>query len=393
MRALIYRYGSICEPDIMEGFRELSIELFEIDIEIRNKDVLPSKVVEVVGNFLQNKPVDFVFSVNYYPVLSEICNLFHIRYFSWTVDSPVPEIYSKTIGNEWNRTFLFDRKQHEDVIAYNPERIFHLPLGANPKKMKERIEAMGALNKAEYAHPIAFVGSLYSEKNPLSKVYGLSPYTEGFLEGVINAQKLVYGSFFAEEIIPPEVVDEIVQKAPAFEDIMGKETYLTARKLVAQYYLANAVTVKERAELFTLLSDLFDTHIYTASDTSKYPKLHNHGTCSTHGEMPVIFAESGVNLNPTAKGIQSGIPLRVFDVLSCEGFLITNYQAELTDCFDVGNDLIAYTSLEECAELCAYFGDRPKERAEIARAGFETLCQKHTYELRLATMLTKGFAI
>ena len=54
--------------------------------------------------------------------------------------------------------------------------------------------------------------------------------------------------------------------------------------------------------------------------------------CATPRQT-INFRNSKINLNPTAKGIRSGIPLRIFDILSCSGFLLTNYQSELSDHF------------------------------------------------------------
>ena len=41
MNLLFYRYGSICEPDIIEGFRELGNQVTEITLEIYNKNLGP----------------------------------------------------------------------------------------------------------------------------------------------------------------------------------------------------------------------------------------------------------------------------------------------------------------------------------------------------------------
>ena len=38
MRILFYRYGSICEPDIITAFKELGNEVHEITEEIYNKN-------------------------------------------------------------------------------------------------------------------------------------------------------------------------------------------------------------------------------------------------------------------------------------------------------------------------------------------------------------------
>ena len=43
MNILCYRYGSIVEPDIIDGFKELGNQVSEICLEIYNKTQLRSK--------------------------------------------------------------------------------------------------------------------------------------------------------------------------------------------------------------------------------------------------------------------------------------------------------------------------------------------------------------
>jgi len=400
MKALIYRYGSICEPDIIDGFRDLGIEVSEIDIEVHDKTVLPRQTVELVSTFLQDNPVDFVFSVNFYPALSEVCNIYHIRYFSWTVDCPVLEIFTKSISNEWNRTFLFDRAQYDELVGYNPGKIFHLPLAANPEKMRERIEKgtgrkfnVAEFISGKFSHEISFVGSLYTEKCPYNDISGISDYTSGFLQGIIGAQQNVYGYYFIDEVLNDDVITEIKANTPDFDKLKDYDNYITDRIIASQFYIASKITANERQELMKKLSESFDTHIYTASDTSLIPKINNHGTCNTLTEMPLIFNQSKININTTSKAIRSGIPLRVFDILSCGGFIVSNYQPELMEYFTPGQDMVMYSSLDECLDLCRYYLERDSERKEIAVSGYETLCKFHTYKIRLAKMITTGFEV
>ena len=85
MNILIYRYGSICEPDVITGFEELGNHVHEITAEIYNKDLLPSEGVTLLKNELLAHSYDFVFSINFFPFISEVCNIFQIRYLCWTV--------------------------------------------------------------------------------------------------------------------------------------------------------------------------------------------------------------------------------------------------------------------------------------------------------------------
>ena len=112
MNILIYRYGSICEPDIIKGFETLGNSVKEITAEI-----------QILKNELFAHNYDFVFSINFFPFISEVCNIFQIRYICWTVDCPVMELYSNSIRNPWNRIFMFDKAQYEEFLPHNQKKI------------------------------------------------------------------------------------------------------------------------------------------------------------------------------------------------------------------------------------------------------------------------------
>ena len=99
--------------------------------------------------------------------------------------------------------------------------------------------------------------------------------------------------------------------------------------------------------LIAAIAERFPINVYTRSDTSRIKNAVIRGGCETLTEMPVIFHESRINLNPTSKAIRSGVPLRVFDIFACEGFLLSNYQTELCELFVPGEDFVYYESIEQ----------------------------------------------
>ena len=80
MKLLFYRYGSICEPDVIDGFQELGYTVQEITTEITNKSLTPQESIQIVSNTLLEHPADFVFSINFFPFLSEVCKIFKLPY-------------------------------------------------------------------------------------------------------------------------------------------------------------------------------------------------------------------------------------------------------------------------------------------------------------------------
>ncbi len=143
------------------------------------------------------------------------------------------------------------------------------------------------------------------------------------------------------------------------------------------------VTVDERSLALSRLSEIFSTGIFTESDTSRIPKLINYGYTDYWKEMPIIFHKSAINLNITLRSIQSGIPLRVLDILACEGFLITNWQKEIEEYFEIDKEIVVFYSLDDLIEKVRYYMNRPLERKAIAKAGKKKVQELFSYQIRL----------
>lgn len=391
MKILFYRYGSICEPDILSAFFELGHEVVEMTHEITNKQLLPEESAKLVSDMLFQDAFQCVFSINFFPILSEVCNIFKIRYISWTVDSPVMEIFFKPIKNPWNRTFLFDREQFHEVHPFNPECIFHMPLAANPSHKKSIITNATLEDRHKFAHDVAFVGSLYTEKSPYDKLTGISEYLNGYLNSIMEAQKRIYGYFFIEDLLTDEMVEEFKAHLKGFYSY-PLEHYLTDKKIMAQLYMGNKISAMERVDTFHEISKKHTVDLYTGSDTHDFTNIRNRGFAKSLTEMPLIFHESKINLNITSKPIRSGIPFRLFDILACGGFALTNYQPELTDNFTIGEDFDIYTDLNELNEKIQYYKEHEKKRKEIAACGLLTVEKYHTFVIRMQQILDIAFS-
>ena len=142
MNILFHRYGSICEPDIMEAFQSLNFTVIEEDLEISQKSIDGEKRVSILAEKILTENPVFVFSINYFPYISEICQRLHVLYVCLSVDCPVLELFSATIRNSCNRIFLFDYNQYLQIHEENPGCIFHLPLGSNTDRWNNIIDPL-----------------------------------------------------------------------------------------------------------------------------------------------------------------------------------------------------------------------------------------------------------
>lgn len=389
MEILFYRYNSICEPDIIQVLESFGITVHREEMEMHDKNITPQLCSARVAEWILSHPLSFVFTVNFFPAISYTCNHFKIPYVCWSVDSPVPELFSNALKNEYNRIFLFDKAQYDFFAPVNPSCIHYLPLATNVKRWEQVVLSMTEADYRQYGSDVSFVGSLYTEKckyDTLVRNGKLSDYTRGFVDGLIESQLHVYGYNFIMDNLTDRVVTEIASADPQFYH--GTDTFMdTDRYLVAHQYIGMKLAAVERQRTLAALSEHFSVNLYTRSDASTLPKVHNRGGVNTLTEMPKVFQASKINLNMTMRPIETGLSLRIWDVLGCGGFLLTNYQAELPSYFEIGKDLEAYESLSELQEKVQYYLTHEEERMEIAIHGYEKTARLHSYENRLAEMI------
>ncbi len=385
MEILFYRYNSICEPDILQAFARFGITVHTEELEMRKKNVTPRECAGKVSEWILQKPLAFVFSINFFPAISYTCEKLKVPYVCWSVDSPVPELFSNALKNAYNRIFLFDRAQYDFFSPVNPACIYYLPLATNVKRWEAAVLGMSDADYAAYGADVSFVGSLYTEKCKYDSLR-LSDHTRGFVDGLIEAQLKVFGCNFIAESLTAEIIQEIAAADPRFykgEDTFGD----TDRYLAAHQYIGMKMAAVERERILGRLSRQFPVSLYTRSDASCLPDVNCRGGVSTLTEMPKVFQASKINLNITMRAIETGLSLRIWDILGCGGFLLTNYQAEIPDFFEIGRDLETYESMEELEEKVRYYLSHEEERVEIAINGYEKVASCHTYEIRLAQMI------
>ena len=103
--------------------------------------------------------------------------------------------------------------------------------------------------------------------------------------------------------------------------------------------------------------------------------------------MPQAFAKTKVNLNISLKTIRTGIPLRVLDIMGCGGFVISNYQEEIAEYFQIGQECEVYENLEDLVVKTEFYLHNEEIRNRIAMAGCEKVKRDFSFEDRIRQIL------
>lgn len=376
MRVLFIQWNSFMNPGMEKGLKKLEItyDTFFYQFTDWEKD---DTFLQRFEDKLKEKSYDRVLSVNFMPLVSEVCEQAGVLYFAWVYDSPVHIRNLETMKRSCNRIYFFDRGQAEE---YRKQGIaaYHLPLAVDTEVFGSYILKA---DPKRYVQEISFVGKLYRTEYQYFST-PLSEYLRGYLEGIISAQMRLYGAYLLPELITDELLGRMNED---YRRVAKDGFQMGWREL--EFMLACETTGRERYMALSLLSRHYGVDLYTTDTDERLTKVHHRGYADYYGEMPAVFANSKVNLNISLKTVRTGIPLRVIDVMGCGGFVLSNFQEELAEYFALGEECVVYESIEDLYMKAAYYLSHEDERAQIAAAGFARVKSDFTFEARLRELL------
>lgn len=382
-----YSYGN---QDIIDAFNELGHEVVKVkaDQEKGRGDI--NEVNRLKEEF-EKANADLIFSFNYWPAVSLAAKELDMTYVSWVYDSPHVVMFSYTVIYPKNYVFCFDKQLVNQFRTAGINTVYYLPLAANPDRLS-KLNDYKMFNATKWAvqKSISFVGSLYTTTNGdnpfFNRLDGINDYTRGYINGLMESQRKVYGYNFIEEMLKnsPDIVEEMKRVLPMQPNPEGVET---VEYLFAQYVINRQITHLDRMEVVSKVSDRFGMDLYTRDEDFTLPGLVNHGRIDNYGMAPYVFKKSKINLNITLRSILSGIPLRAFEIIGAGGFLISNYQPDFDDCFIAGEDYVFYESIEDLMDKIDYYLSHESDRKAIAESGLNRIRENHTYLHRVQEML------
>lgn len=381
MRILVYKWKAYNYMDICEAFTNLGYEYITVEQDLDNYDEDKEFEAKLAG-IIQRENCEMVFTVNYFALVTTVCEKLQIPYVVWTCDNPLISMYHKNVFSPYNYFFTFDQTNYLEFQGMGVEHIWYLPLAVNTKRLDYLLKESEDL--PVYANDIAFVGSLY-ERNSYDRLRPRLPeYLRGYFDAAIWAQQCISGGNILEEMLTVNILEQLQQH---FKLEKSKDSFSDLGLIFSTTVLGFKTAADFRHRALLELSKKYSVTIYSNSNTEELYRVRYGGSLDYWSEMPKVFAATKINLNFTIPNIKSGLPLRIWDVLGCKGFLMTNFQAEIPYYFKNKEDLVCFESIEELVELAGYYLTHEEERRQIAENGYQKVCREHNYEQRICKMM------
>ncbi|MBR1930088.1 MAG: glycosyltransferase [Lachnospiraceae bacterium] len=373
MKFLIYQWKDYLHNDLYDICKHYGIayDFFEWNFENKNVD-------EAFMNWFPTnvslKGYSALVSINYFPLLAEVAHEAGVKYIAWCYDNPlnVRQI-EDTLGYPTNYVFLFDKVQYSNYKNKGFDTVYHMPLGVNSRRLS-RLQITDA-DYEKYHAEVAFVGNFYPSK--IQELLALmTDYTKGYISALMDIQSKIYGYYVIDELF----TDDLMQDIQTHILSLNPDTQLRVSKEALSFACASEITRKDRLILLSLLSSRYQTKLYSYEQNDLLKNVEHMGSLDYTRQMPKAFRCAKINLNPSLRIIQSGIPLRAFDIMGAGGFLLSNWQSELAELYVDGEDMVMYNSYEDAVAKADFYLKHEELRQQITASGCAKTLQEHSLD-------------
>ena len=376
MKLLFCERNMLMQRDMEDAFTQLGITFRCASYVFQNPDS-DDYYCTHLRHFLTEDAYDAVFSINFIPVIADVCHEMELPYLCWNYDAGWEFHRTDALFYPTNYIFHFDKKACEIYRKAGYRNIIHMPLAVNTR----RLDAMQSTAeiRAQYTSDVTFLGSLYenqAESFPKLLSY-LAPEDQTFLLNYCQTECNNYQTH--------TLWDQMTETYAS--TLSNRSALKNLSPLILICNSASFIANRQRLALLNAVAKQTSLTLYSTSPADLVPGADYRWRAGYYSQMPYIFRHSTINLNLTIPSIQTGIPLRIFDILGAGGFLLTNEQDELSEHFRIGVDLEVFHSIEELLEKTDFYLKHPDAAARIAQNGHEAVKSSFSFEQQFRRML------
>ena len=383
MKAIYYDSDMITAEDILYGLFEAGIQAERSSL-IVSLDLADPEQIEKIS--LEVKQYDLAISKSFSVNIAEGCHLAGCTYIAWCYDSPVRALYCKEALYPTNRIFVFDSKQLMRLRELGLDNVYYEPLAAN--FTQSSLISISDNDILRLDRDVSFIGSIYDKG-----------YYDAFIRNAPQCLPECEELFdrlicrWDGDTVFDKVSDDCIN---ALYEVMSKKDRdlysISNRYLTEVMALSYELTRRDRIMILNASSERFETIVHTYNP-DKYKDVLTATLVPPvelySDELYRIYAASKINLNITLRSIESGVPQRVFDILSVGGFVMSNFQEDAAVLFDPDREIVMFSSVDEFLDKADYYIHHEKERLEIGARGYLKVKDKYNSANAIKNMIAK----
>jgi len=371
--------GGLFVDDVSKALEGFGYTLYTLDAKRLS--------VEEMSLTIRRFKPHVAFAINYTNGLAELFESHGVDLICWEVDPASDHL--KPISSNPDRSYIYTYREAnvKEFVKAGFKEVQYLPLASDTEKRSPT--KLSPEEHDIYHAKLSFVGSSMIENAiSLRKIF-LSQY-KAYKDG--SADAVEEGDRLLEEILSLQRQDFSIYLIPDLLDkyFFGFINYLF--ELPGAYdpsiLIGEIAAAEKRTNYIANLGSLGvkvwgdDGWMNTEQYGVKYM-----GSAGHTFEINKIYSASSINVDINRLYQMDIIPMRVFDIMACGGFVLAEYSKELSNIFEIGKEVETYSTLDELVSKATYYLDHESEALEIAKRGRGAVLKNHTISGRVKYML------
>jgi len=323
---------------------------------------------QLIASIKHFKP-DFFISVNHSGLFAGLAEAIECPIGIWLLDGPGYLIDPEECRRQASRYHMFiaTRAFREDLklsFGVPDSQIHDLPLASDFRA-----------HESALVNNIAFIGTNFTgiKFQEIIKSHGFDrnfiSRVRAFIESYKSDRDLVFSARLKK---------------------YGLETVFVGE--FDEAYILNIISINNRIKILDTIEDLGLTLYGTADwlEVMRYSVglalCFNPRLILTKFDLESIYNASKININISHYQARGGLPWRVFDVMCCNGALISDYQEDFSRLFSKDVEIPIYQSPGEAREICERLLKDEARRHFIVESCQQAIESGHRFKHRLKTI-------
>jgi spore maturation protein CgeB len=327
--------------------------------------------------------------VNYDREVAEVCEAERVPLVAWEID-PSTDRTAEVVGSGQNvRLFTYRDQNVELYRRAGFPNVAHLPAGSDTAKRHP--VTLTEEQRAWFGADVCFVGS--------SLAGHARKYRRLFLQLFASFDSIGLESFEdtearLDEVLALERTDYSTSRVLALVEERFADFLAAARRTQTREdplkWVAEIAASEKRLHYVNALGrfgirvwgDREWERVESMGGGARYLGIAGHGH-----ELTLVYNGARIHVDINRSYQTDVIPIRVFDVLACGGFLIAEHSAELGELFEIGKEIEAYHTLDELEQKVEHYLAHPDEARAIAERGLAAVRARHTVRHRVRELV------
>lgn len=381
---LFFYQRDLSDQEMVWGLLELGMEPRIGEVNVPDSEYTEEDVAAITGEL---GDAEIVMTKDFSAATAEVCHRNGRIYLSWIHDSPQRALYMKESLYDTNIIFMFDRTQLDRLKAIGVPNLFYMPLAGNVTRASALHVSDQEIKR--FGSDVSFVGNLYVLKERADFLSSLPPASFDEVERILQEKTGFWDN--GHTIFCPlsgETLDAL--KKEVSEESLAPYAF-SVEYFFQSLVLAREAAMRERILVLNRLAEFCRVSLYTnvPDEAAVLRNVRVHGKADYYTDALKVFFSSKINLNQTLPSIETGVPLRVFDIMSVGGFVMSNDQPEAHELFVPDREIVLYTNMDELVDKTKYYLSHEKVRLKIAMNGYRRVSREYTVPQAMQKMMAK----